>query len=292
MEHQLIQLYVWVCAIYDKHSVLKVQRLSNNHQPAFTDQELVTVYLFGHLRGHFSQRRIYDYLAAHWRAWFPDLPSYQAFNYRLNLLSPSFARLLQELLAALAHEAALTPDHVIDSLPIILAKATRADHAKVAKEVANKGYCSTKKLDYHGVKLHLLGRKRLQQLPIPEDVALTAASVHDLTAFRQEIQPPDFGALFADKAYIDEALKAELAKRQVTLCTPDKCRPGEDKATAYNSLWSRFVSAMRQPIESLFNWLIQRSGIQEASKVRSTNGLLLHCYGKLTVCCFLLLFYS
>jgi len=121
---------------------------------------------------------------------------------------------------------------------------------------------------------------------------LTAASVHDLTAFRQAIEPPSFGALFADKTYKDEALETALALRQVTLCTPDKCLRGEDKATAYNSLWSRFVSAMRQPIESLFNWLIQRSGIQEASKVRSTNGLLTHCYDKLTVCCFLLLFNS
>lgn len=292
MEHQLIQLYVWVCAIYDKHSVLKLQRLSNNHQPAFTDQELLTVYLFGHLRGHFWQRRIYDYIAGHWLAWFPLLPSYQAFNYRLNLLTPSLALLLKELLIELAHLESLTTDHVLDSLPIMLAKATRADSAKVAKQVANKGYCSTKKLYYHGVKLHLLGRKRFKQLPIPENLALTAASVHDLTAFRQEIEPPDFGALFADKAYKDETMKAELAKRQVELCTPDKCQRGEDKATAYNSLWSRFVSAMRQPIESLFNWLIQRSGIQEASKVRSTNGLLIHCYGKLTVCCFLLLFNS
>src|SRR5215208_2452019 len=132
MENQLIQLYVWVCQIYDKHSVLKLQRMSNNRRPAFPDQELVTVYLFGHLRGDFSQRRIYAYIRDHWRAWFPDLPSYQAFNYRLNLLSPSFARLLQDLLASLAHDAALTPDHVIDSLPIILAKGTRADRAKVA----------------------------------------------------------------------------------------------------------------------------------------------------------------
>jgi hypothetical protein len=266
--------------------------MSNNHQPAFTDQELVTIYLFGHLRGHFSQRRIYDYIAGHWRAWFPDLPSYQACNYRLNLLSSSFARLLQELFTSLAHLESLTTDHVIDSLPIILAKGPRADRAKVATEVANKGYCATKQLYYYGVKLHLLGRKRLHQLLIPEDVALTAASVHDLTAFRQAIEPPDFGTLFADKAYKDEALKAELAQRQVGLCTPDKCSRGGDKAAAYNSLWSGFVSAMRQPIESLFNWLIQRSGIQEASKVRSTKGLLLHGYGKLTVCCFLLLFNS
>ncbi|MGA9770713.1 MAG: transposase [Blastocatellia bacterium] len=164
------------------------------------------------------------------------MPSYQAFNYRLNLLSPSFALLLKELLTALANDAALTTDHVIDSFPIILARATRADSAKVARAIANKGYCSTKKLYYHGVKLHLLGRKRFKQLPIPEDLVLTAASVHDLTAFRQEIASPDFGALFADKAYKDEAMKTELAKRQVALCTPDKCQRGGDKARAYNSL--------------------------------------------------------
>ena len=292
MEIQLIQLYVWVCQIYDNHSVLKLQRMSNNNQPTFTNQELVTVYLFGHLQGHFLQRRIYDYTRAHWLAWFPDLPSYQAFNYRLNLLSPSFAFLLEELLSELALGPFHTTDHVLDSLPIILAKGSRADAAKVAREVANKGYCSTKKLYYHGVKLHLLGRRRPRLLPLPEALALTATSVHDLTAFRQEVEPPALGVLFADKAYKGEVTKAELAKRKVKLCTPDKCQRGQEKETAYNSLWSRFVSAMRQPIESLFNWLIQRSGLQEASRVRSTQGLLVHCYGKLTVCCWRLLFNS
>jgi hypothetical protein len=292
MELQLIQLYVWVCQVYDNHSVMKHQRLSNNSQPRFTDQELVTIYLFGHLQGLFQQRRIYDYIQAHWRAWFPLLPSYQAFNYRLNLLSPCFAFLLEELLNQISNNDACQSDCVLDSLPIILAKGSRADSAKVAKEVANKGYCATKKLYYHGVKLHLLGRRRVKHLPLPQALALTAASVHDLTAFRQEIEPPTFGALFADKAYKDEATKVELQQRQVELCTPDKCLRGQEKEVAFNSLWSRFVSSMRQPIESLFNWLIQRSGIQEASKVRSTNGLLVHCYGKLTVCCFRLLFNS
>jgi len=44
MELQLIQLYLWVCLVYDKHPMLKYQRLSNNYQPLFTDQELITVY--------------------------------------------------------------------------------------------------------------------------------------------------------------------------------------------------------------------------------------------------------
>lgn len=292
METQLIQLYVWVCSIYLKYSSLKLQRMSNNNQPAFTDQELITVYLFGHLQGHFLQRRIYDYTRAHWLAWFPDLPSYQAFNYRLNQLSPSLALLLEELLVELTTASPLTNDYVLDSLPIILAKGSRADRAKVARQVANKGYCSTKKLYYHGLKLHLLGRRRVKQIPLPQSLALTPAAVHDLTAFHQEVQPPALGVMFADKAYKDEGTKADLSKQGVELCTPDKCQRGEGKEAAFKSLWSRFVSAMRQPIESLFNWLIQRSGLQEASKVRSTNGLLVHCYGKLTVCCWRLLFNS
>jgi hypothetical protein len=119
---------------------------------------------------------------------------------------------------------------------------------------------------------------------------LTSAAVHDLTAFQQRLPAPEEGALFGDKAYGDSQTRAALAERAVILCTPEKrplrqpeWRPG---------LWSRFVSAMRQPVESCFNWLIQRAGIQDASKVRSTDGLPVHCYGKLTVCCLLLLFNS
>src|SRR5215218_5027473 len=111
MQHQLIQLYVWVCTVCDKHPVLKLQRMSNNNRPAFTDQELLTLYLFGHLQGHFSQRRIYDYICRHWIAWLPLLPSYQAFNQRLNLLSPSFALLLEDLLRGLASGTADTTDY-------------------------------------------------------------------------------------------------------------------------------------------------------------------------------------
>jgi len=54
MENQLIHLYLFVCQIYDTHSATCFQRLSNNSQPLFTDQEIVTIYLFGHLQGLFE----------------------------------------------------------------------------------------------------------------------------------------------------------------------------------------------------------------------------------------------
>lgn len=288
MEHQLIELYLWVCRAYDTHPDLKAQRMSNNQRPPCTDQELMTVYLFGHLQGLFTQRRIYDYTVGHWREWFPRLPSYQAFNRRLNRLGAACALLLQQSLAQAADHLGGGPDRLLDSLPVMLAKGSRGDAARVAPGLAAKGYCASKRLYYHGVKLHVVARKRYRQLPVPESLVLTSAAVPDLTAFRQRLAWPVEGALFGDKAYGDAPTRQALAARRVTLCTPEK-RPLRQPEW-HPGLWSRFVSAMRQPLESCFNWLIQRAGIQDASKVRSTDGLLVHCYGKLAVCCFLLVF--
>ena len=76
METKLIELYLLICRFYDNEPLLKQQRLSN-FSPRFSDEELLTMYLFGHLQGHTTHRRIYDYFVNHWREWFPLLPSPQ-----------------------------------------------------------------------------------------------------------------------------------------------------------------------------------------------------------------------
>jgi hypothetical protein len=128
-------------------------------------------------------------------------------------------------------------------------------------------------------------------LPLPALLHLSRASQHDLAALRE--LNPDLGAcaLFGDKAYADEETKTVFARRGTHLVTPDK-RKRNEAVTAAPALWSRFVSGVRQPLESLFGWLIQRTDIQDASRVRSTKGLLVHCYGKLAVARLLLTFYS
>ncbi|MEL7196461.1 MAG: transposase, partial [Bacteroidota bacterium] len=70
------------------------------------------------------------------------------------------------------------------------------------------------------------------------------------------------------------------------LLTPVKYRRGqplEDKQRhkAADDLYSKAVSRLRQPIESLFNWIIEHTDLQRASKVRSTKGLLVHIFGKI-----------
>ena len=295
-EIQLIQLFVWVCRAYDKHPTLKFQRWSNNPTlPTFTDQEVITIYLFGLLQGHFKQSAIHAYVKGHWAAWFPQLPSYQAFNHRLNLLQEVWPVLLSDLWRELGCPAPVSDsglDQLIDSLPIMLAVRGRSTDAKVAREYADKGYCESKKLWYHGVKLHVLGVKQYRQRPAPLSLALTEASRHDLPVVREQVLTPLPGNLFGDKAYGAQETAQRLAALGTTLCTPDKKEKGQTVYPAgHSGLWSRFVSGMRQPIESFFNWLIEKTGIQNASKVRSSDGLLVHCYGKLTAAFFLLCFY-
>jgi hypothetical protein len=291
VETQLIELYLLICTFYNNQPVLNQQRLSN-FKPLFTDQELLTMYLFGHLQGLTSQRRIYNYFAAHWRQWFPALPTYQAFNRRLQLLAPAFELLIGDHLRAAANrEGFALADRLIDSLPVMLAVGTRANRARVGRDFADVGFCATKQIHYSGVKLHVVAARRRSQLPLPERLFLSPASQHDLAALREFAPQLSDCCLFGDKAYADTDTKASLQKRNLYLVTPYK-RKRNEAETAVPILFNRFVSSIRQPIESLFGWFIQRTDLQNASRVRSTQGLLVHCYGKLAVACLLLTFYS
>lgn len=249
------------------------------------------MYLFGHMQGLYQQRRIYEYMRCRWQPWFPTLPSYQAFNRRLNQLVAAFEQLINRTLSPRVTQLALTADRLIDSLPVMLAKGARTSTARVAPEVADRGFCASKNTYYYGVKLHTIALRRSKQLPLPAFLHLSRASQHDLAALRE--LDPALGecVLFGDKAYADAETKTVFAERGTQLVTPYKRKRNEPETSA-PALWSRFVSSFRQPIESFFGWLIQRTDLQNASRVRSTKGLFVHCYGKLAIACLLLTFYS
>jgi len=290
MENQLIQLYLLVCQIYDNQSSLKSHRLSN-FKPRFTDQQLVTVYLFGHLNGLYQKKAIYRFLRNYWADWFPALPSYQAFVHRLNNLESSFQIISRQLLKGLAAEQAGEIDHLIDSFPVMLAKAGFARRARLAREFASIGYCAAKRLHFHGVRLHLLATRRAGRLPMPSEIWFRAGNVHDLTAFKEQTICLPNSALFGDKAFCDAALKKQLKEQNTRLLVPIKKPKGKEQTESEKS-YSRLVSKFRQPIESFFKWLNDKTQIQTASSVRSANGLLLHCFGKLSFALLLLVFYS
>jgi len=48
------------------------------------------------------------------------------------------------------------------------------------------------------------------------------------------------------------------------------------------------ISSIKQAVESLNNWLIEKTNIQKASKVRSASGLIAFIFARIASACFIL----
>lgn len=284
-ETNLITLYSFVLDRYESDLQYDCWRRSNNRYPRFSDVEAITIYLYAvWYERRLRVREIYEFAHRYLRDWFPDLPSYQAYCRRINWLSEAFKTLLQ-----IAIEESVPPDCqpdqlVVDSLPIVTCSSTRA--GKVARDITAKGYCATKGFHYYGMKLHSAALSRPSRLPHPDWLVITGAEAHDLTTLKENDSVLRPGSYHGDKIYIDAPWFRAAAKRGIFMLTPVKLKQGDTEPQrqfkkAADDVYSRAVSRVRQPIESLFNWLITHTDIQRASLVRSTKGLLVHVFGKL-----------
>ncbi|MCX7074239.1 MAG: IS982 family transposase, partial [Methylococcales bacterium] len=85
--------------------------------------------------------------------------------------------------------------------------------------------------------------------------------------------------LYGDKAYLRSDAKQVMEDQNLVVLTPVKKQKGQN-LNADEKQRSTAISRVHQPIESLFSWIEQQTGIECASKVRSYNGLLVHVFGK------------
>lgn len=86
---------MYICDVYEFSLKFYCQRFSNDNHPIFTDQELLTVYLFcGAYQQYFKIKDIHTLPRNTRFSWFPDLPSYQTF-YRLNLIPETISELVR-----------------------------------------------------------------------------------------------------------------------------------------------------------------------------------------------------
>lgn len=294
-EDKLIEIYFYICDKFEKDLKYCCQRFTNNNEPEFTDQEIMTIYLYTiHQEQRFKCKQIHGFAQDYLRSWFPKLPSYSAFNTRLNRLSEAFIHLVRPLLADFIPKDCSTEFSLLDSLPIITCSGKRA--GKVAPELTDKGYCSTKGMYYFGSKLHALAFHHKGHLPFPEDLLLTPASENDLNVFKYAWSSIVNRTFFGDKIYNHEDFFSQIASSQnAVMLTPVKGIKGQSEREkqfdkAANDLFSTAVSVVREPIESLFNWLIEKTDFQRASKVRSTKGLIVHVFGKIAAAFIYLIF--
>ena len=254
----------------------------------------MTVYLWGISQRRFEQTTIYNYTKNHLLEWFPKLPSYQAFSGRLNRLAPAFQALAEIWLDVIGVNLPKDMEYIVYSCPIILAKGPRSGQGRVARELCEKSYNSSRKEWYYGIKLHAVVARKPGCLPVPLSLMASGAAQHDLPVAKQIMEDhfsPRPGKLYADKAYADAGWAESLKENHaLELLTPRKKHKGDTLISG--DTFSTFVSSIRQPIECFFNWLNRLTNIQTACMVRSLSGLLLHVFGRISAALSSLLFYS
>lgn len=292
---KLIKIYFHVCEKFENELQFCCSRFSNNSSPEFTDQEAMTIYLYCiNQEQRMRINQIHSFASDFLLSWFPKLPSYAAFNNRINWLSEAFKSFAASLLNDYRPNDCSTEVSLLDSLPIITCSGKRT--GKVAREITDKGFCSTKSMYYYGLKLHALAFQRNHKLPFPEQLLITPASENDLNVFKYAWESIENRTFFGDKIYHNVDYFNNLAhSKNSVMITPIKAIKNQsdwekqfDKA--YNDIFSTAVSKVRQPIEAFFNWLIEKTDFQRASKARSTAGLLVHVFGKISAAFIYLIF--
>ena len=80
---QLITLYLAVCSHWQEVGWVQAQRHAPYANLDFTDEEVVTIYLFAVAREQKLQiKDIHRHAGRYWRDWFPRLPGYSAYVQR------------------------------------------------------------------------------------------------------------------------------------------------------------------------------------------------------------------
>ncbi|WP_440683473.1 hypothetical protein [Cysteiniphilum halobium] len=175
-EDKITTLFLKICIIFQLSLQFFCQRFTITKILTFTDEEIVTIYLMGIIEGRRTVKSIYYHAKSYWKDLFPNLPSYAAYNYRINRLEGVFPVLLEYYQSELPQNVYNHLNHrVVDSVPIVMAQNNRRFKASVAPELADKGgYCAAKNLHY-GTKLHILASYQVGSMPVPEYIGLTNA---------------------------------------------------------------------------------------------------------------------
>jgi hypothetical protein len=214
-QNQLITVFLTTCKFFPQLSPHSFLKISPNSNPLFTDEECITIYIFGILRNLKTVKSIHYFTKNFLSEWFPHLPSYQGFLFRLNNLNQLFLEFSNIILKNKKFKVDSNfskPFILVDSLPIMVTTGFRAHKCNTAKDISSIGYCSSKNLFYYGLKLHLTALFQIKKLASPNSIKVTRAETHDLTAIKNDLFNFKNSQLFADRAYCDQPTKKILAK--------------------------------------------------------------------------------
>lgn len=221
----------------------KKLRRSNNNNPKFTDQEVITIALVGELYGENSSRAWWNYMNKNYRYLFPDLCSRTRLSRRIKKLKITIEMIRQNFLYQL--DTQNDSYRIVDSFPVRLSKLARVKNStKPFEYFAAVGYNDSFKEFFYGFKIHLLSDLR----GVPVALVVTPAFPHDVKCFR---------------VLLDEIISLGLHNMKI-IVVADKGYVGKDYAKQIKEQYNVELLAIqkkskKEPFESSLNILLRKS---------------------------------
>ena len=240
------------CLVAEHLALLKKQyhlQRGGGFAPALTDAEVITIEICGEYFKLNHDKDIYKYFAAHYRHFFPALPSRTTFvRQAANLWQ--WKDWLQLYLVQVSGQAA-DPCQSIDTLPLPVCTYTRAPRDRRFRTLADYGHCAAKKLDYYGFKLGL----RIARCGMITHHPLLSARRHDVQHLGTLIAGFN-GLVPADKGFIDEYQQQLWAAQQGVQVLPParaKMQPVTEAALVRASRkWRKLVETVNSQLTERF----------------------------------------
>jgi Transposase DDE domain len=222
-------------------------------RPTYSNETILKIDLLMHLTGKRGETEILRHIKRHYKNHFDKLPGQSRLWHRLRQAIPLIERFRHYLLQLL--NVNLEDIRILDTCPIPVALSNSRPHQGNGFDLADGGYCASKKLSFFGFKLGLV----MTPQGIPDHFELFPARPHDVTLLRELLDP--FAQIMAlgHKGFIDddEALWLE-DDQQVTLITYRRSNQHQQNS----ALQQWLLGQHRHLIETVFAMLVDHLHLQ------------------------------
>jgi len=140
--------------------------------------------------------------------------------------------------------------YIVDSFPIPSCRLSRLSTARLFKGKCFKGYNSSHKTFFHGLKIHLI----IEKNGCLHLFQITPGSEHDLKALKfMDLSFPRPCRLYADKAYNDYKFEDKLLKEKIRL-TPQR---KENSLKSYTKGIALKLKKYRKRVETAISGIVR-----------------------------------
>ena len=222
-------------------------------RPTYSNETILKIDMLMHLTGKRGETEILRHIKRYYNRHFDKLPDQSRLWHRLRQTLPLIEQFRQYLLHLL--NANMEEVRILDTCPIPVALSNSRPQQGNGFDLADGGYCASKKLSFFGFKLGLV----ITPQGIPEHFELFPARPHDVTLLRELLDPFSEIIALGDKGFIDDDEAFWLDEDQdVTLITYRRSNQHQQNS----SLQQWILRQHRQLIETIFSMLDSHMHLQ------------------------------